>query len=359
MFYNLLYALHTELSWLNVFRYITFRSIGSAVTAFLIVVLVGPRFIAWLQRRQIGQVIREDGPATHFCKKGVPTMGGVLILGAMTVAALLWTDLRSSLVWLLVGISLFFGAIGSMDDIKKIRKGNSRGLSAREKLVLQLIGASVVGVVLLLNGHHDGVLSFPFFKSFHPALSWWYLPFAMLVIVGASNAVNLTDGLDGLATGPIVITASTYLIFSYVAGNAVVASYLQIPFVPGAGEVTVFCGAMVGACLGFLWFNCYPAEIFMGDVGSLSLGGTLGVVAVIIKQEFLLVIVGGIFVMEAISVILQVGYFKMSGGKRIFLMAPFHHHFEKKGWLEPKVVVRFWIVSIILGLMALATLKLR
>ena len=359
MFYNLLYPFYTELSWLNVFRYITFRSIGSAVTAFLIMVVIGPRLIAWLQQRQIGQVIRDDGPETHFAKKGVPTMGGFLILFAMTASALLWTDLRSSLVWMLIGISLFFGAIGATDDIKKIRKNNSRGLTAREKLALQIGGALAVGILLLLTKGHDGVLNVPFFKTFHPNLNWWYLPFAVLVIVGASNAVNLTDGLDGLACGPIVITASTYLIFSYVAGNAVVASYLQIPFVPGAGEVTVFCGAIVGACLGFLWFNCYPAEIFMGDVGSLALGGTLGVVSVITKQEFLLVLVGGIFVMEAVSVILQVGYFKMTGGKRIFLMAPFHHHFEKKGWLEPKVVVRFWIISIILGLIALATLKLR
>ncbi len=359
MIYNLIYPLHTEFGWLNVFRYITLRSICGAVTAFLIVVIVGPRFIAWLQRKQIGQVIRDDGPESHFSKKGVPTMGGLLILAAMTISSLLWTDLRSGLVWLLFGISLFFGAIGSMDDLKKIRKGNSRGLSAREKMVLQALGAAVVGIFLLLSPNYDGTLSFPFFKGLHPDLGWWYLPFVMLVIIGASNAVNLTDGLDGLAAGPIVITASTYLIFSYVAGNAVVASYLQIPYVHGAGEVTIFCGTMVGACLGFLWFNCYPAQIFMGDVGSLSLGGTLGAVAVITKQEFLLVIVGGIFVMEAVSVILQVGYFKMSGGKRIFLMAPFHHHFEKKGWLEPKVVVRFWIVSIILGLIALATLKLR
>jgi len=359
MLYNLLYPFYTELSWLNVFRYITFRSIGSAVTAFLLMVVIGPRLIVWLQRKQIGQVIRDDGPETHFSKKGVPTMGGVLILFAITASALLWTDLKSHLVWILIGISLFFGAIGAADDIKKIRKGNARGLSAREKFVLQVAGAVVVGILLLATKGHDGILNLPFFKTIRPELGWWYLPFAVLVIVAASNAVNLTDGLDGLACGPIVITASTYLIFSYVAGNAVVASYLQIPFVPGAGEVTVFCGAIVGACLGFLWFNCYPAEIFMGDVGSLALGGVLGVVAVITKQEFLLVLVGGIFVMEAVSVILQVGYFKMSGGKRIFLMAPFHHHFEKKGWLEPKVVVRFWIVSIILGLMALATLKLR
>lgn len=359
MFYNLLYPLYTELSWLNVFRYITFRSIGSAVTAFLILVVIGPWFIAWLRKKQIGQVIREDGPESHFSKQGVPTMGGVLILFAMTTSALLWTDLRSGLVWLLMGISLFFGAIGFWDDLRKIRKGNSRGLSARGKLLLQVGGASLVGLYLLLNPNYDGILSFPFFKTLQPDLGWWYLPFAVLVIVGASNAVNLTDGLDGLAAGPVVVTASTYLIFSYVAGNALVASYLQIPFVQGAGEVTVFCGAIVGACLGFLWFNCYPAQIFMGDVGSLALGGTLGTVAIITKQEFLLVIVGGIFVMEALSVIIQVGYFKMSGGKRIFLMAPFHHHFEKKGWPETKVVVRFWIVSIILGLIALATLKLR
>lgn len=359
MFYYLFHFFHTELSWLNVFRYITFRSIGCAITAFLLMVWLGPRFIAWLQKKQIGQVVRDDGPATHFSKRGVPTMGGMLILLIMTISSLLWTDLSSHLVWLLIAVSLFFGLIGSADDIKKIRKGNSRGLTAREKLILQIIGALAVGVFLLSTHNYDGVLSLPFFKQFHPQLGWWYVPFAVVVIVGASNAVNLTDGLDGLATGPIVITASTYLIFSYVAGNMVVASYLQIPFVAGAGEVTIYCASIVGACLGFLWFNCYPAQIFMGDVGSLSLGGTLGVISVITKQEFLLVIVGGIFVMEALSVILQVGYFKMSGGKRIFLMAPFHHHFEKKGWPEPKVVVRFWIISIILGLIALATLKLR
>ena len=359
MLYNLLYTLHTEYSWLNVFRYITFRSIGSAITAFLIVMLAGPGFIAWLRSKQIGQVVRDDGPETHFSKRGVPTMGGMLILGAMIAASLLWCNLLSGLVWLLIGVSAFYGAIGAADDWKKIRKGNARGLTAKEKLVLQLLGAAIAAYILLAHLNYDGVLSLPFFKGFQPDLGWWYLPFALLVIVGASNAVNLTDGLDGLATGPIVISASTYLIFSYVAGNAVVASYLQIPFVQGAGEVTVFCGPMVGACLGLLWFNCYPAQIFMGDVGSLTLGATLGTIATITKQEFLLVIVGGLFVMEAVSVILQVGYFKMSGGKRIFLMAPFHHHYEKKGWPESKVVIRFWIVSIILGLIALATLKLR
>ena len=359
MLYNLLYAFHTEWSWLNVFRYITFRSIGSAVTAFLLAALLCPRFIAWLKGHQIGQVVRDDGPETHWSKRGVPTMGGLLILGAMLGSALLWCDLGSGLVWLLVAVAVFYGAIGAEDDWKKIKKNNSKGLSARQKLALQVGGAVVAACILLVMPGYDGVLSVPFFKRIQPDLGWWYVPFAVLVIVGASNAVNLTDGLDGLAAGPIMICASTYLLFAYVAGNAVIASYLQIPHVPGAGEVTVFCGAMVGACLGFLWYNCYPAQIFMGDTGSLPLGATLGAIATITKQEFLLVIVGGLFVMEAISVILQVGYFKATHGKRIFLMAPFHHHFEKKGWPEPKVVMRFWIISIILGLLALSTLKLR
>ena len=355
----LLYSLHTQFSALNVFRYITFRTIGGAVTAFIILFFLGPLFIRLLQQKQIGQVIRADGPQSHFSKKGVPTMGGVLILGAMTIATLLWANLASGLVWLLLGATLFFGLIGSIDDLKKVRKQNSQGLSARGKMLLQILGALVVAAYLVLHPEYDGRLSIPFIKGFRPDLGWWYIPFAVLVIVGASNAVNLTDGLDGLAAGPLVISGSVYAIFSYVAGHAIVANYLQIPFVPGAGEVAVVCGAMVGACLGFLWFNAYPAQVFMGDVGSLALGSTLGAVSIIIKQEFLLAIVGGIFVMEALSVILQVGYFKISGGKRIFLMAPFHHHFEKKGWVEPKVVVRFWIVSIILGLLALATLKLR
>lgn len=359
MLYHLLYSLHTQISWLNVFRYITFRSIGAAITAFLILCILGPKFIRWLQMKQIGQVVRSDGPESHLSKQGVPTMGGVLILAAMTISTLLWADLTSGLVWLLIGISLFFGAIGAVDDLQKVTKGNSKGLSPRGKLLLQVVGASMVGLYLILHPEYDGRLAIPFFKTFHPDLGWWYIPFTVLVIVGASNAVNLTDGLDGLAAGPVMISGSVYLIFSYAAGNVIVAQYLQIPYVQGAGEVAVFCGTLIGACLGFLWFNAYPAEIFMGDVGSLSLGGTLGAVSIITKQEFLLAIVGGIFVMEAVSVILQVGYFKMSGGKRIFLMAPIHHHFEKKGWQEPKVVVRFWIISIILGLLALATLKLR
>jgi phospho-N-acetylmuramoyl-pentapeptide-transferase len=359
MLYHFLYPLHTQISWLNVFRYITFRSIGAAVTGFLILWLCGPPFIRWLQRRQIGQVVRSDGPESHFSKQGVPTMGGLLILASILFSILLWGNLSSGLVWLLAAIAIFFGGIGAMDDMRKISKGNTKGVSARGKLVLQVAGASMVGLYLLLHPEYDGTLAIPFFKAFHPDLGWWYVPFAVIVIVGASNAVNLTDGLDGLAAGPVMISGAVYLIFSYAAGNAIVARYLQIPFVPGAGEVAVFCGAMVGACLGFLWFNAYPAEIFMGDVGSLALGGILGAVAIITKQEILLSIVGGIFVMEALSVIIQVGFFKMSGGRRVFLMAPIHHHFEKKGWQEPKVVVRFWIISIILGLLALATLKLR
>ncbi|MCL7486684.1 MAG: phospho-N-acetylmuramoyl-pentapeptide-transferase [Desulfobulbaceae bacterium] len=359
MLYHLLYPLHEYFSFLNVFRYITFRTIGSTLTAFLILFVIGPWFIRKLQLMQIGQVVRDDGPQTHMSKQGVPTMGGVLILATMTAATLLWADLSNGLVWLVIGVTLFFGLIGSIDDMKKIRRQNSRGLSARGKLALQILGAMAVGIFLYIHPVYDGRLSLPFIKSFQPDLGLWYIPFAILVIVGASNAVNLTDGLDGLAAGPLVISGSVYLIFSYVAGHAIVADYLQIPFVHGAGEVAVICGAMVGACLGFLWFNTYPAQVFMGDVGSLALGGMLGAVSIIIKQEILLAIVGGVFVMEALSVILQVGFFKISGGRRIFLMAPFHHHFEKKGWQEPKVVVRFWIISIILGLAALATLKLR
>ncbi|MCI5190383.1 MAG: phospho-N-acetylmuramoyl-pentapeptide-transferase [Candidatus Electrothrix sp. AS4_5] len=359
MLYHLLYPLHVYFSAFNVFRYLTFRSIGAAVTAFLILFLAGPIFIGWLQKKQIGQVVRDDGPESHFSKKGVPTMGGLLILIAITGSTLLWADLSNSLVWVCLLLTLFYGLIGSVDDWKKVAKSNTKGLSARGKLILQVMGACTVGLFLHFHPGYDGTLSLPFFKGVQPDLGWWYIPFAVAVIVGSSNAVNLTDGLDGLASGTVMITAVVYFIFAYIAGNVLIAGYLQIPYVLGAGEVGVFCCTVVGACLGFLWFNSYPAQIFMGDVGSLALGGALGTVAIIIKQEFLLAIVGGIFVMEALSVIMQVGYFKMSGGKRIFLMAPFHHHFEKKGWAEPRVVIRFWIISIILGLMALATLKLR
>ncbi len=359
MLYHLLYPLHDLIGGFNVFRYITFRCIGSAVTGFVILLFLLPRLIRMLQEYQIGQVVRDDGPATHLSKKGVPTMGGVFILAALTISTLLWANLTNSFVWLLLSVTLFFGVIGAMDDLRKIREQHSRGMSARRKMVLQIVCAAIVGLFLYFHPLYDGKLSLPFIKQFRPDLALWYIPFAIAVIVGASNAVNLTDGLDGLATGPMVISGSVYGIFSYVAGNAIMSEYLQVPFIPGGGEIAVFCSALAGSCLGFLWFNTYPAQVFMGDVGSLALGGALGAVSIVIKQEFLLAIVGGIFVMEALSVILQVGYFKISGGKRIFLMAPFHHHFEKKGWEEPKVVVRFWIVSVILGLIALATLKLR
>ncbi len=359
MLYHLLYPLHNLFGGFNVFRYITFRSIGATITSFLLVLLVAPAFIQFLKRLQIGQVIRKDGPATHFSKAGVPTMGGVLIIFAVSLSSLLWVDLTNYYVWIVLGVTIWYGAIGAYDDYRKIVKKDSRGLSGRGKILFQVIGAVVAGWFLYTNPDFDSHLSFPFMKEIGPDLGAWYLLFALLVVVGASNAVNLTDGLDGLAIGPTVISAGVYLLFSYLAGHVGLASYLQIPYVPGAGEVAVFCGALVGASLGFLWFNTFPAQVFMGDVGSLSIGAALGTVAIITKQEILLAIVGGIFVMEALSVILQVGFFKFSGGKRIFLMAPFHHHFEKKGWAEPKVVVRFWIVSIVLGLAALATLKLR
>ena len=359
MLYHLLYPLHTSLGALNVFRYITFRTIGGAVTAFLIVLLFGTFFIKMMRRYQIGQVVRDDGPETHLSKQGVPTMGGMLILAAIASGTLIWARLDSSLIWLSLFVTVFYGFIGSIDDLRKIKKNNSKGLSARGKLFLQMCGALVVGLFVLLHPGFDGHLSLPFFKNFRPDLGWFYIVFAMLVIIGSSNAVNLTDGLDGLAAGPTVVSAAVYVVFSYLAGHVVLADYLHMPYVPGSGELAVFCGTIVGACLGFLWFNAYPAQMFMGDVGSLALGGALGTIAIIIKQEFLLAIVGGVFVMEALSVIMQVGYFKLTNGKRIFLMAPFHHHFEKKGWHEPKVVVRFWIVSVILGLFAIATLKLR
>ena len=359
MLYHLLYPLHTVFIGFNVFRYITFRSIFAAVTAFLIVILFGTWFIRTMRGMQIGQVIRDDGPETHIYKQGVPTMGGLLILAAILGSSFLWARLDNGYVWLTMLTTAFFGFIGALDDYKKISKKSSAGLSARGKLFLQLIGAAVVGYFIISAPNFDGHLAIPFLKDIRPDLGWFYVLFAIIIIVGASNAVNLTDGLDGLATGPTVVSAAVYLIFSYIAGNVVISEYLQVHYVPGTGELAVFCGAMVGGCLGFLWFNAYPAQVFMGDVGSLSLGAALGTIAVIIKQEILLAIVGGIFVMEALSVIMQVGYFKMTKGKRIFLMAPFHHHFEKQGWPETKVVVRFWIVSIIFGLLALATLKLR
>ncbi len=359
MIYHLLYPLHTTISAFNVFRYITFRSIYAVLTAFLICFLLGPWVIRKLQYLQVGQYIREDGPQTHQKKAGTPTMGGSLILFSVAAATLLWADLTNFFIWMVLLVLIGFGLIGFVDDYLMLIKKRSKGLSGRGKLFWQTALATLTGVLVVLHPGFNTQVSLPFFKLITPDLGWWYVLFAVFVIVGASNAVNLTDGLDGLAIGPVTIAAATYMVFSYVAGNAKIANYLQINFVSGCGEVTVFCGALIGAGLGFLWFNAYPAQVFMGDVGSLSLGGSLGTVAVITKQEILLVLVGGLFVMEALSVIFQVGFFKMSNGKRIFRMAPLHHHFELKGWPEPKVIVRFWIIAIALALIGMSTLKLR
>jgi phospho-N-acetylmuramoyl-pentapeptide-transferase len=311
-----------------------------------------------LESLQARQVIRTDGPESHLKKQGTPTMGGVLILLSIVVPTLLWADLRNYYIWLTLFIVVGYGAIGFVDDYKKVVEKNPKGLSPRQKMFWQVLLATVVSIVLFTMPGFSEELFFPLFKRVHPDLGIFYIPFATLVIVGASNAVNLTDGLDGLAIGPVSINAATYLLFCYIAGNAKLSAYLQIPYVPGTGELAILCGAMVGAGLGFLWYNSYPAEVFMGDVGSLSLGGALGTLAVLTKQEMLLVIVGGVFVIEALSVIFQVGSYKYRG-KRIFRMAPIHHHFELKGVAEPKIIVRFWIITIILALVAISTLKLR
>ncbi len=358
MLYHLLYPLHTEYSVFYIFRYITFRTIYATITALVISFILGPWLINKLQKLQIGQTIRKVGPESHFKKEGTPTMGGTLILLAIVLPTLLWTDLRNVYVWVTLLVTIGFGVVGFFDDYRKVKSKSSDGLSAREKMLSLTLIATTAGIILYLYPPFQTTLAIPFFKGLLPDLGVFYIPFAVLVIVGASNAVNLTDGLDGLAIGPTIIASGTYLLFAYLAGNARLSSYLQISSVQGAGELAVLCGAMVGAGLGFLWFNTYPAQVFMGDVGSLSLGGALGTIAVITKQEIVLVIVGGIFVVEALSVIFQVTSFRLCG-RRIFRMAPLHHHFELKGWAEPKIIVRFWIISIILALVALSTLKLR
>lgn len=358
MLYNLFYPLASNLKILNIFRYLTFRTIYAMITALIVCFVLGPWIIRKLEGLQARQVIRTDGPESHLEKQGTPTMGGLIILSAIILPTLLWADLTNSYVWITLFIVVGYGLIGFMDDYLKVVKKNTKGLSARQKMFWQVLLAGSVAVFLYIDPNFNEMLYVPFFKNFHPDLGILFIPFVALVIVGASNAVNLTDGLDGLAIGPVAINAATYMLFAYVAGHATLSAYLQIPRVPGAGELAVICGAMVGAGLGFLWFNSYPAEIFMGDVGSLSLGGTLGVIAVLTKQEILLVIVGGIFVIEALSVIFQVGSYKYRG-KRIFRMAPIHHHFELKGVAEPKIIVRFWIITIILALVAISTLKMR
>lgn len=357
MLYHLLYPLHVDYPVFNVFKYITFRTIYSVLTAMAIAFILGPWLIRMLSHYQIGQPVRDDGPQRHLVKRGTPTMGGVLILFAIVMPTLLWADLRNPYVWVVLVTVAGFGAVGFWDDYLKVIRKNPKGLSARRKFLGQVAVAGVVSVYLVASGF-DTHLTIPFLKGQHVELGWLFIPFAVLVIVGASNAVNLTDGLDGLAIGPVMIAAGTYLLIVYLTGHAKFAAYLQIPYVAGVGELSILCGAMVGAAMGFLWFNTYPASVFMGDVGSLPLGAALGAIAVVSKHELLLVLVGGIFVIEAISVIGQVAYFKMTG-KRIFLMAPIHHHFELKGWQEPKIIVRFWLIAIVLALLALSTLKLR
>ncbi|HNY49572.1 MAG TPA: phospho-N-acetylmuramoyl-pentapeptide-transferase [Smithella sp.] len=341
------------------FRYITFRTIFASITALLICLIFGKWMIQKLQQMQIGQQIREDGPQSHLVKKGTPTMGGMLMIFAVVISTFLWANLSMSYVWLVLLVTAGYGLIGFIDDYSKLAGKSSRGIPGKTRLIAEIIIALFVSVILYLKPEFNLNVTIPFFKTLLPDIGWGYILLSTFIIVGAANAVNLTDGLDGLAIGPAVICFATYILFAYFAGNIKVASYLRVPYIPGAGELAVFCGALVGAGLGFLWFNAYPAEVFMGDVGSLSLGGALGTVAVITKQEILLAIVGGIFVVETFSVIAQVGYFKMTGGKRILRMAPLHHHFELKGWAEPKVIVRFWIISILLALLAISTLKLR
>lgn len=358
MLYHLLYRFHTEIPAFNVFRYITFRTIYAALAALALCLLVGPSMIRMLQRYQIGQQIREEGPKSHQGKRGTPTMGGVLILVAVVGATLLLADLTNAYVWLALLSIAGFGAIGFYDDYLKIIKKRSEGLIPRYKFGLQIVIALVIALILYDLPAYSTQLSVPFFKKLHPDLGPFYVPFVVLVIVGASNAVNLTDGLDGLAIGPVIVTAIAFALVSYVTGHAKIAEYLLIVHIDGAGELAVFCGAIFGASLGFLWFNAYPATVFMGDVGSLALGGALGTVAVISKHELLLAIVGGLFVVEAVSVIFQVASYKWRK-KRVFLMAPIHHHYELKGWEEPKIVVRFWIITVILALLSLSTLKLR
>ena len=358
MFYHLLYPLHTLSSFFNVFRYITFRTICAILSALIIGFVIGPWLIKQLKAFQIQQVVREDVPSRHMAKNGTPTMGGSLILAAILFPTLFWSDLTNGYTWIVLLTTVGFGILGFLDDYKKVRDRNGMGIRARYKFPIQVAMGLATSLVLFYSLDHNTRLIFPFFKNLMPDLGNWYILFGMLVIVGAANAVNLTDGLDGLAIGPVLIASGTFMLFCYLAGNYRFATYLQIPFVKGSGELTILCGALVGSGLGFLWFNTYPAQIFMGDVGSLALGAALGTISVVTKQEILLVIVGGIFVIEALSVIIQVFSYQVRK-KRVFRMAPIHHHFELKGWAEPKIIVRFWIIAIILGLMAISTLKLR
>lgn len=346
---------------LNLFRYITFRTGGALITSAFIVFLFGPAIIRSLRGRQgKGQPIRADGPQTHFKKAGTPTMGGLMILIGVIGATLLWGNFKSTYTWVVLMVMIGFGIIGFYDDYLKVTKQNDKGFSGKARLALEFMIAGMAAYVIMRAGSEpfSSSLTFPFFKDFMINLGIFFIPMAAFVIVGAGNAVNLTDGLDGLAIVPIMIAAASFGVIAYLSGNAIFADYLQIHFVPGTGELSIVLGALIGAGLGFLWFNAPPAAIFMGDTGSLALGGLIGTVAVATKHEIVMAIIGGLFVMEALSVIIQVGYFKLTG-KRVFLMAPIHHHFEKKGWTESQVVIRFWIIAVVLALVGLSTLKLR
>lgn len=358
MFYHILYPLSDQFALFNVFKYITFRSFLAFVIATIVSIIWGKKFIAFMKLKQFGQSIREDGPESHFKKKGTPTLGGIFIIGSILISALFVGNYNSYpfVMTLLVMTSYF--VLGWIDDYLKVIKKNSDGVSARGKLLWQFSTAIIASYFLLKLNVIDSKLYIPFFKDPILDLGWGYIAFASIVIVGSSNAVNLTDGLDGLVTGPVITSSATFAFLAYIAGHTELSSYLFIPYIDGTSELTVLCASILGASVGFLWYNCNPAQIFMGDVGSLSLGGALGTIAVLTKNEFLFVIIGGVFVMEAISVILQVGSYKLRK-KRIFKMAPIHHHFELMGWPEPKVIVRFWIISIMLSILALATLKLR
>ncbi len=358
MLYKWLYDLSDTISVLNIFRYITVRTFITFFTSFIVCWAMGPLFIRRLIKRQVSQSIRDDGPESHKKKEGTPTMGGGLILLGLIVPGLLWIDLTNPLVWGALIVTLCFGGIGYWDDSLKINKKNTKGLSGRLRLVFEFLISGIVVGYLVHSGHITTTLHIPFFKNVIFNLGWAYVPFAMFVVVGCANAVNLTDGLDGLAIVPVIVCAGTFMLFAYVAGHIEIAEYLNIPYISGSGELAPVSAAVIAAGLGFLWFNSYPAQVFMGDVGSLGLGGFLGVMAVLTKNELILLLLGGIFVVEAVSVITQVASFKLTG-KRIFKMAPIHHHFELKGIDENKIIVRFWIISILLAVLSLSTLKLR
>ena len=362
MLFNLLAPLGDDYILLNLFRYLTFRTGAAVMTALIICFLLGPRVIAWLRSKQgEGQPIREDGPEGHLLtKKGTPTMGGFLILLAITISTLLWADLTNRYVWAVLGVTVGFGMIGFFDDYMKLTKRSSDGLPGRLKLLIQVLIGTGAALWISYIAPPDMAthLAVPFLKDLLINLSWFFVPFAVFVMVGASNAVNLTDGLDGLAIVPVMIAAGCFAFIAYLVGNTIFSSYLEVHYIPGTGELAVFCGALVGASLGFLWFNAPPAMVFMGDTGSLSCGGALGSIAVVTKHELVLGIIGGLFVLETVSVIVQVASFKLTG-RRVFRMAPLHHHFEKKGWAEPTIVIRFWIIATILALAGLSTLKLR